>query len=203
MNQPWTSTVRRELETELPYEKALPDHQPAFVRSWVYLFGVATLASLVAIIVSGIVLAIFGPDWWHRTTTGAVVNSVHFFSVQLMFFFLALHFIAQLVMATWRRGRGMTWVVGAFSFFAAIVAAFTGYVSQTNFEAQWVAVSAKDGFNAIGVGSLFNTLDTGQMLALHIAVFPAALSILVAWHMIQVRRKGVCPPIEEGEEMSP
>jgi len=199
----WTTAVREKIETELPLENALPDRQPTFVRSTVYLFGVGTLASLLTVIGSGLVLAIFGPGWWHTTTVGAFVNSVHLFSVQLMFLFLALHFFAQLVMATWRRGRGVTWMIGAFSFFAAIVAAFTGYASQTNFEAQWIAVSAKDGFNAIGVGSLFNTLNTGQMLALHVAVLPAALSLLVAWHVVLVRRRGVSPPIEDGEEMRP
>jgi len=97
----------------------------------------------------------------------------------------------------------MTWAMGAFSFFASILAAFTGYVSQTNFEAQWIAVSAKDGFNAMGIGGLFNPMNASQMVALHVAVVPVAVAILVAWHVVLVRRKGVCPPIEEGEEMRP
>ena len=37
----WTARVRRQALTSLPPNKLLPDRQPAYVASWVYVFGVA------------------------------------------------------------------------------------------------------------------------------------------------------------------
>jgi len=79
---------------------------------------------------------------------------------------------------------------------ASIVTAFTGYLIQTNFDSQWIATEAKDGFNSIGIGAFFNALNTGQAILLHVALLPLALGGIVFWHIILIRRKGVVPPID-------
>jgi ubiquinol-cytochrome c reductase cytochrome b subunit len=81
------------------------------------------------------------------------------------------------------------------AFIGSIGTAFTGYLSQTNFDSQWTAGQAKDGLNAVGIGSVFNVLDTGQMLLWHVMLLPLFLGVLVIWHVILVRRHGVVPPI--------
>jgi hypothetical protein len=75
----------------MPLEDLLPDHLPAFVRSPAYFFGVITLSSLVLLILSGIVLAVFGPQWWHDNAVGHFVNSLHFWCAEAFFFSLTLH----------------------------------------------------------------------------------------------------------------
>jgi ubiquinol-cytochrome c reductase cytochrome b subunit len=35
------------------------------VRSWIYVFGVATLAALLFVLGSGLVLILKGAAWWH------------------------------------------------------------------------------------------------------------------------------------------
>ncbi len=57
----WTSRLRRWALRRLPPGKLLPDRQPAYVASWIYVFGVASLATLGLVIVSGFVIAIGGP----------------------------------------------------------------------------------------------------------------------------------------------
>ena len=37
----WTTWVRERAVSALPPEKLLPDRQPAYVSSWIYVFGVA------------------------------------------------------------------------------------------------------------------------------------------------------------------
>jgi hypothetical protein len=192
--QSWTGRVRRKALAAFPPEQLLPETQPVYVSSWVYVFGVLSIASLVVVIGSGLVLVIFGPTWWHVSGIGRFVNSLHLWSAESFFFFMAIHLWAKFFMASWRGRRGLTWVSGVVCFLAAIATAFTGYLSQQNFDSQWISTQAKDGLNASGIGSLFNVLNFGQMFAWHVALLPLVLTLIVAVHILQVRRHGVCPP---------
>jgi hypothetical protein len=191
----WTVRLRTRLSRTVPAGQLLPDRQPAYVQSWIYVFGVATLAALMYVIASGVVLSLKGAAWWHSSSAGHFVNSTHLWSVELFFMFMVIHLWGKFFMAAWRGKRGLTWVTGAVAFIGSIGTAFTGYLSQTNFDSQWTAGQAKDGLNAVGVGSVFNVLDTGQMLLWHVMLLPLLLGVLVVWHVILVRRHGVVPPI--------
>ena len=197
----WTAAARRQLERRLPWENLLPDRQPFYVGSWVYVFGVVTIAALVWVVLSGVVLAAFGPQWWHLSSVGRFFNSLHFWSVQVFFVFMVLHLWGQYFMASWREGRAPTWMIGVVTFAISIVAAFTGYLSQQNFDAQYIAMNAKDAVNSTGVGGFFNVLNFGQMYGLHVMLLPIAIIALVFLHIVQVRMKGVVPPI--GHEARP
>jgi ubiquinol-cytochrome c reductase cytochrome b subunit len=85
-------------------------------------------------------------------------------------------------------------VTGAITFLVAIGAAFTGYLSQQNFDSQWIASEGKDGLNSIGIGSFFNVADFGQMYTWHVILLPVVVAVLVAAHVLLVRRTGVVPP---------
>ncbi|HUW78289.1 MAG TPA: cytochrome b N-terminal domain-containing protein [Candidatus Nanopelagicaceae bacterium] len=194
----WTVRTRKATVEQFKPEDILPDHQPAYVTSWIYVFGVATLAALVMLILSGLVLTLQGPSWWHISSVGHYVNSVHLWSVELFFVFMVVHLWGKFWMAAWRGKRLATWISGAVAFLASIITAFTGYLIQTNFDSQWIASEGKDGFNSLGIGAFFNTLNTGQAILLHVALLPLALGAIVGWHVILVRRHGVVPPIDEG-----
>lgn len=192
----WTGRAREEIADRLPLENLLPDRQPYYVGSWVYVFGVVTIAALILTVLSGVVLSIAGPEWWHISAAGRFFNSIHFWSVQVFFVFMVLHLWAQYFMASWRRGRAATWMIGVVIFAVSIATAFSGYLSQQNFASQWISVSAKDALNAAGIGAFVNVLNFGQMYGIHVMLLPAAIIVLVALHVIWVRLKGVVPPIE-------
>ena len=80
----WVTKLRKGWQKNLPVEKLLPDTQPAYVASWIYLFGVATLASLGVIIASGLWLSFEGASWYHYSSVGHFVNSMHFWTVQFL-----------------------------------------------------------------------------------------------------------------------
>ena len=147
----WTVRLRTRLARTVPPGQLLPDRQPAYVRSWIYVFGVASLAALLYVIASGLILALKGVAWWHTSSVGHFVNSTHLWSVELFFFCMVVHLWGKFFMAAWRGNRGLTWVTGAVAFLGSIGTAFTGYLSQTNFDSQWTAGQAKDGLNAVGV----------------------------------------------------
>jgi ubiquinol-cytochrome c reductase cytochrome b subunit len=195
----WTGRLRERALTNLPPEKLLPETQPIYVQSWIYVFGVATLAALVFVIASGLLLTLMGPQWYHISSKGHFVNSVHLWSVELFFVFMVVHLWGKFWMAAWRGRRAMTWITGVVCFLASIGTAFTGYLVQTNFDSQWISSEAKDGLNSVGVGAWFNVTNFGQMLLFHVALLPLVVGLLVAWHIVLVRKHGVVPPLEARE----
>jgi quinol-cytochrome oxidoreductase complex cytochrome b subunit len=199
----WTARARRRAESALPPEKLLPDTQPAYMASWIYIFGVLTLASLVMLIASGSILSLKGPGWWHFTGLGHFFNSIHLWAVELFFFFMVIHLWGKYWMSAWRGGRARVWMTGAVAFAVAIPCALTGYVSQQNFDAQWISTQAKDALNASGVGSFFNLLNFGQMYSYHVLLLPLAVVGIVVAHILLVRKHGIVPPLRISADGGP
>jgi hypothetical protein len=191
----WTARLRRRALSSLPPNKLLPDRQPAYVASWVYVFGVASLAALAVAIVSGFAIALGGTDWWHTNPVGHFFNSLHLWSVELFMALLVIHLWGKFWMAAWRGRRAMTWITGVVAFLASIVECFTGYLTQQNFDSQWIATNGKDAFNAAGVGAFFNLMNFGQMLLWHVVLIPILLIALVGAHVLLVRMRGVSQPL--------
>ncbi len=191
----WTARVRRRALATLPPGKLLPDSQPAYVASWVYVFGVATLAALGMAIVSGMVIALGGTDWWHTDSVGHFFNSLHLWSVELFMAFMVIHLWGKFWMAAWRGRRALTWVTGVVAFVASVVECFTGYLSQQNFDSQWISTNGKDAVNATGLGAFFNLMNFGQMLLWHVVLIPIILVALVGAHVLMVRVRGVSHPL--------
>jgi ubiquinol-cytochrome c reductase cytochrome b subunit len=198
----WTAGLRDRLSKTVPADQLLPERQPAYVASWIYVFGVLTLAGLFVVVGSGIVLAMGGANWWHTSSFGHYMNSVHLWSTELFFFCMVIHLWGKFWMAAWRGHRGLTWVTGGVAFVVSISTAFTGYLTQSNFDSQWISGEAKDGINSIGIGSWFNVLNPAQMLMWHIVLLPLAVGVITVLHVLMVRRRGVVPPLGDEEARS-
>jgi ubiquinol-cytochrome c reductase cytochrome b subunit len=195
----WTGRARRWVLKVLPPEKLLPESQPSYVASWIYVFGMGALASLAVVVISGLILSLNGPSWWHLSSLGHFVNSMHLWSVEFFFLFMVIHMWGKFWMASWRGGRVLTWITGVVAFAVSIGAAFTGYLLQTNFESQWISFEAKDALNAAGIGAWFNVANVGQMFMWHIVLLPIGVAAIVAFHVILVRVHGVVSPIDAAE----
>ncbi|MGZ4629254.1 cytochrome b N-terminal domain-containing protein [Oryzihumus sp.] len=195
----WTARFRGRVARTVPPGQALPDRQPAYVASAIYVFGVLTLAAFVVVLVTGGVLAIGGSVWWHTSGLGHFTNSTHLWSVELFFAFMVIHLWGKFFMAAWRGKRALTWMTGVVCFLASIGTAFTGYLVQSNFDSQWISTQAKDGLNSVGVGAFFNVLNPAQMLLWHVVLLPVVVGIITVLHLVLVRRHGVVPPIGEEE----
>jgi quinol-cytochrome oxidoreductase complex cytochrome b subunit len=193
-----TRRAQRIAADNFSLEDALPTRMPVYVNSVAYLFGVTALSALAVLILSGVVISVFGPTWYHGSPVGHFVNSLHFWGVQVFFAALVLHVATKYLTAAWRDGRWKTWTVGVLAFGVAGFTALTGFLSQTNWDSQWIAVQAKDAMNALGIGAFFNTMDTGQVLTLHIVLLPLLLVLLVGLHLLLVRREGPVKPFETG-----
>jgi quinol-cytochrome oxidoreductase complex cytochrome b subunit len=196
-----TRSAQNFLKENLSFEDALPTHMPVYVNSVAYLFGVSALSALAMLILTGVVMSVFGPEWYHFSSSGRFVNSLHFWSVQILFLAIVLHLMTKYLMAAWRDGRWKTWLVGMLAFGIVVFTGLTGFLAQTNWDSQWIAVQAKDAMNAIGVGAFFNTMNTAQVLGLHMVVLPLAVVILVGIHLFFIRRDSPVRPLSiEGDQ---
>jgi len=190
----WTGRFRTRAERSFPPEKLLPDRQPTYVASWIYVFGALTLGAFGVVLLSGAVLGVEGPSWWHVSRVGLYVNSLHLWSTELFFFFMVIHLWGKFFMAAWRGRRRATWATGVLAFLMSVATAFTGYLSQQNFSSEWIGTQAKDGINATGAGAFWNVLNFGQMLLWHVLLLPLVVGVVIAVHVLLVRRRGVVPP---------
>jgi quinol-cytochrome oxidoreductase complex cytochrome b subunit len=190
-----TRKLQQMVTDNFTMEDALPTRMPIYVNSVAYLWGVCIICSIGLLFISGPILAFFGPEWYHYNAAGRFINSVHFWSTQVLFLSMFLHLATKFFMGAWRGDRRVTWMLGVVTFIIAVPTALTGYLSQTNWDSQWIAVQAKDALNATGVGSFLNTLNTGQMLTVHTAVLPIIVLILGVIHVILVRREGPVEPL--------
>ena len=98
----WTGKARGALLRRLPADKLLPEDQPSYVASWIYVFGMGAIVSLVFILASGVILGLNGPAWYHLSDLGHFVNSVHLWSVELFFMTMVVHLWGKYWMAAWR-----------------------------------------------------------------------------------------------------
>ncbi len=192
--------TRRWFMRNWPPQQLLPDAEPIYVKNWLYTMGVATLASMIMLFITGILLAIFGPEWWTTTKLGAFVDGLHYWSVELFFLFMMVHFLGSFFMGAFRGKRRLTWILGMLSFLTGVVTAFTGYSSLQDVEAQWLTTQGKDAINSTGMGALFNIMNPGQMITMHVVLFPALLITVVGIHLLWVRKHGITPPYDARED---
>jgi len=146
----WTESLRTRIVHVVPEGEALPDRQPVYVSSWIYVFGVLTMAALAVVIATGGVLAVGGAAWWHTSGLGHFVNSLHLWSVELFFAFMVIHLWGKFWMAAWRGGRAMTWVTGVVAFLGSVGTAFGVLAGVRNAALFQVALCLVAGYTAGG-----------------------------------------------------
>jgi ubiquinol-cytochrome c reductase cytochrome b subunit len=190
-----TEKAQQRLRESVALEDVLPTRMPTYVNSLGYLLGASTLSTLALLVLTGVALSVFGPEWWHISHVGRFVNSLHFWGVQAFFVTLIAHMITKFLMAAWRDGRWRTWFVGALAFGVAMFTGLTGFLLQTNWDAQWIAVQSKDVVNALKTKNLFKPMNTSQVLTLHIIVLPLLVLVLVGVHLCFIRRDGPVRPL--------
>lgn len=189
----WTESSRRMLAQVLSVDTWLPTEMPEYAQGFMYMLGSLTASSFVVLVITGVLMAMNGPDTWSYNGAMRFAAATHFWAVQAFFFFMMLHLWRVFFTGAWRGGRGGTWLLGAIAFLLAIPTAFTGFLINGDLYTQWNAVQAKDGLNALGLGWV-NLTNAGQMFGMHVVVLPLVMAGVVGWHITRVRLRSVVPP---------
>ncbi len=187
-------SIQAFMRKRLTLEDAFPTRMPVYVNSMGYFFGTMTLSALADIIATGVIMTIFGPVWSHVSATGAFVNAMHFWGVEVFYFAAILHILFKFFTAAWRDGRWRTWILGWLTFIATIFSGISGTLLQQNWDSQWNAQQGKDAFAALGLGWL-NWNDFASVLTMHIGIFALLVIFLASGHIFAVRSEGPVHPI--------
>jgi menaquinol-cytochrome c reductase cytochrome b subunit len=182
---------------------------------WYALGGVLAI-SLVLEVVTGMLLSlVYVPDASRAfdITKGlmqdapwALVLNLHYWNAFLIFALVMVHMMRVFLSGGYRRGKQGLWGVGIG------LAALTFVVSVTGESLHWDEVgfgvpwNAGEVANAFGLGGLLNydpeslkdlataTAKLGQIYAVHIAIVPILLVLLIGVHYYLIKVKGISAP---------
>ena len=182
---------------------------------WAYVFGSALLGSFLVQVVTGIALMTsYAPSeksaWAsvHYITFiqsgGWLVRGLHHFGAQAMVVVLAAHLAQVALFGAYKKPREVTWWLGLALFAMTLGFALTGYLLPWDQKGYWATRVATNIAGTVPVvgdatqkmmqgGAEYGSLTLTRFYALHVAVLPALLVLIVSAHVALFRKHGVTP----------
>lgn len=174
---------------------------PAYANKFFYSLGFLSMTCFLILLATGIVMAIFGPDWWLTAPVGRYFRSVHLWATQAFVLFITLHLLIVFFTSGFKRPRRLTWVLGALMFFFVMAEAEFGYVLRGDFSSQWRALQGADLYNGTGIGYWLNNINYRQIYGIHVVVIPAVILGLLLLHYLMVRFLGIAKPYRQDTQV--
>jgi quinol-cytochrome oxidoreductase complex cytochrome b subunit len=191
-----------------------PTKVPAPALRWSYTWGLGGISAVLAtmLVVTGVLLMFRYDASVERAYTsiqymetqvffGSMIRSLHHWSANLLLVTVFLHLLRVFYTAGFKQGRATNWQIGIILLLMVIAFNFTGYLlpwDQLAFWAITVGTSLLSYIPAVG-DSISNLLlagpEVGQgalrnFYAIHVAVLPALLVVLMSYHFWKVRKDG-------------
>jgi cytochrome b-561 len=168
------------------------------------LFGILTITGVYLMFVYTPSPTVAYGDMQHLKTGvgfGQLVRNVHRWSAHLMVLVVVLHLARVFFAGAYKRPREFNWVIGVTLLLATLAFSFTGYLlpwDQLSYWAVTVGTNLVHYVPAIGT-TLQDLLIGGDQIgpntllrfyALHVAVLPGLLIVMLAVHVWRVRKDG-------------
>lgn len=170
---------------------------PSYANKIFYSLGFLSMICFVVLLITGIIMVFFGPDWWFTTHPGEFMRSLHLWAIQAFVVFLLLHIFIVFSTGGYRPPRRFVWVLGSLMFFLVLMEAEFGYVLRGDFSSQWRSLQGADLYNGSGLGRLINNLNYAQVYGIHIIVIPFIILGLLFLHYGLVRLRGIAIPYKK------
>src|SRR6185503_8648460 len=198
--------------TAMARKKEVPLHRHSI---WYY-FGGMTLFLFIVQVVTGILLLLYyRPSAENAFESvqfiitevkfGWLIRSVHSWSANLLIATLFIHMFSVFFLRAYHKVREITWITGVLLLFIAIGFGFSGYLLPWN---KLAFFATKVGTEIAGVIPLIGRPAlrflrggddvTGATLTrffgFHVAVLPAAATVLIGIHVLLVQQHGMSVP---------
>ncbi|HVA96150.1 MAG TPA: cytochrome b N-terminal domain-containing protein [Candidatus Acidoferrales bacterium] len=167
---------------------------PSYANKIYYSLGFLSMIAFTLLVITGIVLTFFGPDWWLISPVGVLTRSIHLWAVQAFVIFVILHLLIVFLTGGYRAPRQFVWVLGSLMFFFSLAEAEFGYVLRNDFSSQWRSLQGADFWNGTGMGTFINNLNYAQIYGIHVVVIPFIIIFLLFLHYALVRLRGIAKP---------
>lgn len=143
-------------------------------------------------------------DMQHLKTSvgfGQLIRNVHRWAAHLMVLTVALHLVRVFYAGAYKRPREFNWVIGVMLLLITLAFSFTGYLLPWDQLSYWAVTVGTNLVHYVPVfgGKLQDLLIGGEQVgqstllrfyALHVAVLPASLVLLLSVHIWRVRKDG-------------
>jgi ubiquinol-cytochrome c reductase cytochrome b subunit len=202
----------------------LTEDVPGGAKYW-YVFGSATLFTMIVQIVTGIFLTFFyapsAATAW-ESTRAMYLNpythfllAVHYWGASAMIALVFLHLLQVLIWGAYKSPRELQWVVGVLLLLVTLVLGLTGYLLPWDMDAYFASqVSLNITGLAPGLGPVIQHIAQGggsmgtatinRFFGLHVWLMPAVLVLLVGAHLAIFRHNGAAgPPVEDRRALRP
>jgi ubiquinol-cytochrome c reductase cytochrome b subunit len=142
---------------------------------------------------------------------GWLIRGLHAWGATLMVLCVLVHMMRTFFLASYKKPRELTWIIGVMILGITITFGFTGYLLPWNQLSYWGTVVGTEIAGTIPVmGDYMKTLlrggegVTGETLArfyvVHVVVLPWVLTLLIATHLFLMRVQGLTSMDRVGEE---
>ncbi|OHB29926.1 MAG: cytochrome B6 [Desulfuromonadaceae bacterium GWC2_58_13] len=136
---------------------------------------------------------------------GWLVRYAHVVGSNIIVIALLLHMLSVLFMASYKKPRELTWLVGFIAFNLALALCLTGYLLPWSQLSYWATTVATDAAGAIPVvgemtvrflrgGAMVGEATLGRFFALHVMGLPLLLGAVIGLHLFLMRRAGISRP---------
>lgn len=170
---------------------------PAYANKFVYSLGFLSMTCFLILIITGTVMAAYGPDWWLTTSTGHYFRSIHLWATQAFVLFVILHLLIVFFSSGFKGPRRLTWVIGVFMFLFVLAEAEFGYVLRGDFSSQWRSLQGADLYNGTGIGAWLNNVNYRQVYGIHVVVVPVLILGLLFLHYLRIKFLGIAKPYRQ------
>ncbi len=222
----WAWINKRLPVSEFIREQLTGYYAPKNFNIW-YFFGSLALVVLVLQLVTGIFLTMFykvgettsfdSVEYIMREVNfGWLVRYLHSTGASAFFIVVYLHMFRAFLYGSYRKPRELLWLFGMAVYLALMAEAFMGYVlpwGNMSFWGAQVIVNLFGTIPGIGPGLVewirgdYGIADStlNRFFALHVVAIPLGLLLLVALHLVALRRTGSNNPdgIEIKEKVGP
>ncbi len=146
---------------------------------------------------------------------GQLIRNIHHWGANILLLIVFLHFLRVFFTGAFHPPRQFNWIIGLAMFLAILVSNITGYLLPWDQLAFWAITICTGMLEYIPIiGELLQKLIRGGddigpatlsiFFAIHTAIIPACLIILMPWHFWRVRKAGglVVPRRPDKDETS-
>ena len=170
---------------------------PSYGNKFFYSLGFLSMISFVMLIITGVIMTFFGPNWWLTNPIGGYVRSVHLWSTQAFVIFMLLHLLVVFFTSGYKKPRRLSWILGVLMLFIVLAETEFGYVLRGDFSSQWRGLQGADFYNGGGLGWYLNPLNYRQIYGVHIVIIPLVILALLFLHYVLVRVLGIAKPYRQ------